>query len=203
MKTRQSDIKTEKNAIRSSIRRQLLTLSDSSKDAFSEKITKSFLTSEILHTLKSLFVYISEPSEVSTRHLIKLALESEIKVYAPKIMNNHMSAHRLVTTDDLRPGKWGIFEPPMAICSPIHIDLVITPGLAFTKEGTRLGRGAGIYDRWLANNSYGHAMGLAYDITLVNNLPLAQNDIQIDKIVTEKRFINCRAERAQISNLVV
>ncbi len=198
MKTRESDIKAEKNIIRNSIRRQLVALSDASKDAFSEKIIKSFLKSGILHTLKSLFVYISQPSEVSTRHLIKLALESEIKVYAPKIINNHMSAHRLVTADDLSLGKWGIFEPPTARCSPTHIDLVITPGLAFTKEGTRLGRGAGFYDRWLSNNSYGHAMALAYDITLVNNLPFSQNDIQIDKIVTEKRFIDCRAERSDL-----
>jgi 5-formyltetrahydrofolate cyclo-ligase len=198
MKNRDSDIKTQKNAIRSRIRRQLLTLSDTSKDAFSKKITKYFLTSEILHTLKSLFVYISQPSEVSTCHLIKLALESEIKVYAPKIINHHMSAQRLVAVDDLIPGKWGILEPPASLCRPTHIDLVITPGLAFTKEGTRLGRGAGFYDQWLANNSYGQTTALAYDITLLDYLPLSHNDIQIDSIVTETRFINCRAERSDI-----
>ena len=72
-----------------------------------------------------------------------MALESEIKVYAPKIIDQHMSAQRLVTVDDLIPGKWGILEPSATICSPTHIDLVITPGLAFTKQGTRLGRGGG------------------------------------------------------------
>ena len=198
MKTRDSDIKTSKNVIRSSIRRQLLTLSDASKDAFSKKITKYFLSSGILHTLKSLFVYISQPSEVSTCCLIKMALESDIKVYAPKIIDQHMSAQRLVTVDDLLPGKWGILEPPATISSPAHIDLVITPGLAFTKQGTRLGRGAGFYDQWLANNSYGRTMALAYDLTLLDNLPLSQNDIQIDSIVTETCFIDCRAERCDI-----
>ena len=198
MKTRDSDIKTEKNAIRSSIRRQLLTLSGASKGTFSKKITKYFLTSRILHTLKSLFIYISQPSEVNTCHLIKMALENEIKVYAPKIIDQHMSAQRLVTVDDLIPGKWGILEPPTTICSPAHIDLVITPGLAFTRQGTRLGRGAGFYDQWLANNSYGRTMALAYDITLLDNLPLSQDDVQIDSIVTETCFIDCRAERCDI-----
>lgn len=127
-----------------------------------------------------------------------MALESDIKVYAPKIIDQHMSAQRLVTVDDLIPGKWGILEPPVTISSPAHIDLVITPGLAFTKQGTRLGRGAGFYDQWLANNSYGRTMALAYDLTLLDNLPLSQNDIQIDSIVTETCFIDCRAERCDI-----
>ena len=127
-----------------------------------------------------------------------MALESDIKVYAPKIIDQHMSAQRLVTVDDLIPGKWGILEPPATISSPAHIDLVITPGLAFTKQGTRLGRGAGFYDQWLANNSYGRTMALAYDLTLLDNLPLSQNDIQIDSIVTETCFIDCRAERCDI-----
>ena len=198
MKTRDSDIKSEKTVLRSSIRRQLLTLSDASKDAFSKKITKYFLTSGILHTLKSLFVYISQPSEVNTCRLIKMALESGIKVYAPKIIDQHMSAHRLITAADLTPGKWGILEPPITISSPTHIDLVITPGLAFTRQGTRLGRGAGFYDQWLANNSYGRTMALAYDITLLDDLPLSHNDIQIDSIATETCFIDCRAERCDI-----
>ena len=127
-----------------------------------------------------------------------MALESEIKVYAPKIIDQRMSAQRLVTVDDLIPGKWGILEPSATICSPTHIDLVITPGLAFTKQGTRLGRGGGFYDQWLANNSYGRTMALAYDIMLLDNLPLSQNDIQIDSIVTETCFIDCREERLDI-----
>jgi 5-formyltetrahydrofolate cyclo-ligase len=198
MKTRESDIKNQKNAIRSNIRRRLLTLSDSSKETFSKKITEYFVALGILHTLKSLFIYISQPSEVSTHHLIKTALEAEVKVYAPKIINNHMIAQRLLAVNDLIPGKWGISEPPTTTYSPTHIDLVITPGLAFTKAGMRLGRGAGFYDQWLSNNSYGNAIALAYNMTILENLPVSTHDIQVDRIVTEICCINCHTHREDV-----
>ncbi len=198
MKTRESDIKITKNIIRNYIRQQLLSLSNSSKETFSNTITEYFLTTGRLHTLDSLFVYISRPSEVNTCQLIELALQTEVKVYVPKIVNNHMIAQRLLRVTDLVPGKWGLLEPVASSDSPTHVDLVITPGLAFTKKGARLGHGAGFYDKWLSNNSYTSTMALAFDITLLESLPLSPYDIKIDNIITEVRYIDCREERGDI-----
>jgi len=198
MKTEKSGVKFEKKAIRRHIRRQLSTLSDSSKEAYSQKITKYFLASGLLSTLESLFIYISQPSEVSTEHLIKLALEAGIKVYAPKIINNHMIAQRLLRLDDLILGSWGISEPVETTDSATYADLVVTPGLAFTEKGERLGYGGGFYDKWLSDNFCAGTMALAYDISILENLPVSNHDVQVDGIITETRYINCRKERGDI-----
>jgi 5-formyltetrahydrofolate cyclo-ligase len=62
-------------------------------------------------------------------------------------------------------------------------DLVITPGLAFTRSGARLGRGGGYYDRLLAG-AEAASLGVAFDIQLVDELPLEPHDRGVDLVAT-------------------
>jgi 5-formyltetrahydrofolate cyclo-ligase len=62
-------------------------------------------------------------------------------------------------------------------------DLVIAPGVAFTRAGARLGRGGGHYDQLLGASEVA-SIGIAFDIQLVDALPLEPHDRSVDVVVT-------------------
>jgi 5-formyltetrahydrofolate cyclo-ligase len=71
------------------------------------------------------------------------------------------------------------------------MDLLIVPGLAFDRNGYRLGYGKGYYDRFIANKkSLFFSMGLAFEFQLLDNdLPHCDFDQKIDAVTTEKRTL--------------
>lgn len=90
--------------------------------------------------------------------------------------------------------------PPSASFSqffpPETFDLILVPGLAFTPNLSRLGRGAGYYDRWLDTGSRGSQatvrpfrLGVCFDTQIAQFLPTEPHDVQMDAIATECRLI--------------
>lgn len=95
--------------------------------------------------------------------------------------------------DNLIPGAYGekIPDENAAIAAPA---IIVTPLLAFTREGGRLGYGGGYYDRTLAalrKSSDILAVGYAYGAQEVDALPLSPLDQPLDWIVTEREAIRC------------
>ena len=87
--------------------------------------------------------------------------------------------------DDLVEGPFG--PQPADDAARLTPDVVIVPLLAFTADGHRLGQGGGHYDRWLADNPV-PSIGLAWDMQLVDSLPLEPHDRHLDAIVTPTRL---------------
>ena len=75
------------------------------------------------------------------------------------------------------------------------IDLYIVPGVAFDKNGNRLGRGRGYYDRLLANVTV-PKIGLAFEIQMVAQVPTTSYDVPMTVVVTEKATFLCRPGRS-------
>ena len=87
---------------------------------------------------------------------------------------------------ELVPGERGFRVPP-ADRSPAGLrrgDLLIVPGVAFTNTGARLGRGGGHYDAVIAMNAGVITLGVAFDIQLVQGVPLEPHDRHVDLVVT-------------------
>ena len=67
------------------------------------------------------------------------------------------------------------------------IDLILTPGLAFTQCGSRLGRGKGYYDKFfeLYKSKFAppYLIGLALQPSMVNNIPVTENDVKLDEVL--------------------
>ena len=97
----------------------------------------------------------------------------------------------------LPPQKGGVKPKPQGAFDPAShqnlkpgpkIDIFLVPGLAFDREGHRLGRGGGFYDRFLAQ-SKALKIGLAHHFQISNSpLPLESHDISMDVVVTDKYF---------------
>ena len=103
-----------------------------------------------------------------------------------------VDVHRL---DDLAPSAWNsaVWEPafPAArVILPAEIDLILVPGLAFTRDGHRLGRGGGFYDRFLAQLPERTVkLGVCFDLQMVEALPAEAHDRRVDAVVTESGLI--------------
>lgn len=86
----------------------------------------------------------------------------------------------------LARGAFGILEPgPEArLCPPGEIDLLLIPGVAFTREGARCGRGRGYYDRYLSQPGFrGVKIGICYAHQVVDDLPLEAHDVRMDGLI--------------------
>ena len=140
----------------------------------------------------SILAYVSLPGEPETRGIIKKALRLKKAVYAPKVEGDSVCVCRLHGLEGLKPGRFGICEPPgEARCGVHEFGLVLVPGLAFDPRGRRLGRGGGFYDRLLSEAS-GEFAALAFDEQVVARVPTAPHDVRVDRIFTDKRVIECR-----------
>jgi 5-formyltetrahydrofolate cyclo-ligase len=72
----------------------------------------------------------------------------------------------------------------VAIFAPI--DLVLVPGIAFTRAGARIGRGAGFFDRFLAHRAArAIKIGIAFSFQIVESLPLERHDVRLDLVVSD------------------
>ncbi len=99
-------------------------------------------------------------------------------------------------SQDVARGHWGIREPKRD-CPvwPINeLDLVLVPGVVFSNDGRRLGRGKGYYDQWLATVS-GTTCGIAFDQQIQSPVPVEPHDIQLDCILTPTRWLIAGHER--------
>ncbi len=99
----------------------------------------------------------------------------------PKVSDNTLTFHAITALDELRPiSPYGLCEPA-ATAELVVPDLIIVPGVAFSKNGQRLGRGKGHYDRYLSANAT-FTISLAFSWQLFESIPTQAHDIKIDAV---------------------
>ena len=85
----------------------------------------------------------------------------------------------------LQRGAFGINEPQgEEPCTPSEIDVIIVPGVAFTKDGKRCGRGKGYYDKYLSREGFRAVkIGICYTEQLAECIPNEPHDITMDCVI--------------------
>jgi len=138
------------------------------------------------------FCFVGVDSEPDTLPLIRALLRTGRRVVVPRCKSGgRMDAVEITSENDLRPGKFGIPEPPAdaPVFDKAKIDAAVVPGVAFDIECGRLGRGGGYYDRWLADFG-GFKCGVCRDRLLAQQpLPRGEFDIRMDAVVTDRRIL--------------
>ena len=137
--------------------------------------------------------------EVETRGIALDALRSGRRVVCPRVPAGppRLEHREIRSLEDLVESARGLWEPDPARCpetDPAALDLILVPGLAFDREGHRLGFGAGHYDRFLST-LHAPKVALAFSLQLLPAVPHSARDIPVDWIVTESETIACRANR--------
>lgn len=133
--------------------------------------------------------YVSaKDNEVDTRAIIERLLAEGRIVACPQSLPDRVLAWRKIdSVDDLTGSRYGIPEPQPERCkvvAPSRADVVLVPGIAFTREGHRIGYGGGYFDRFL-HDFGGLSIGLAYEFQLVDAIPTGPHDMRLNLVVTE------------------
>lgn len=170
----------------------------SEKEIFekSRAISEKVLSLQEVKRAKTISCYINIGSEVKTRPLISklLGLGKIIVVPAVSEERKKMQMCRILSLNETE--KKNAFFEPSEECKRVFpskkIDLVLVPGTAFDPMGYRLGYGKGYYDKFLRTLAKQVPfIGLAFECQLVQAIPAEEHDVRLDKIVTEKRIIEC------------
>ncbi|MGM0576812.1 MAG: 5-formyltetrahydrofolate cyclo-ligase [Myxococcota bacterium] len=129
----------------------------------------------------------ADPSAFDRRWVAEGGVVAFPRVVGPGAMD----FRRVDDPDTLVAGYRGIREPPEdAPRVPWEdIDVLVVPGVAFDLQGHRLGQGGGFYDRMLATAPAPYAVGLAYELQVVDHVPRGEHDMQVDAVVTERRTL--------------
>ncbi len=151
-------------------------------------IFENLVSLEEYASARTVFAYLSEHPEPDTRKFIARAFADGKTVALPQTeASGEMRACVVSALDELVPGIWGIPEPPDGApeLAADGIDLILVPGLAFTREGVRLGRGAGYYDRFLKRTG-AYTVGVCREALIFPRIPEREHDVRVQCIVTEK-----------------
>lgn len=146
---------------------------------------------KVFREAREFLIYVaSKDNEVDTKPLIRRLLKNGRPVCVPIAEpGGRIAWSRLIDLDDLEPARFGILEPrPQCrrIVPPPPAALVIVPGVAFTRDGWRIGYGGGFFDRFLAGHD-GPSCALAYEMQLLDRLAPDPHDVPVDFVVTETR----------------
>ena len=183
-----------KQSLRKDMRARRAGIAAAERRAKDRRIIKNLRHVPVFKEAKSVFCYVSYLSEADTRPIIEDCIRQNRRLAVPRIMSgDRMIAVRLNDPAELRPDIMGIPAPLSSRAEAGPFDIVITPGLAFSPAGERLGHGRGYYDRWFAKHRINTRIALAYEIQLVDRLPTAATDRRVDMIVTEDRVISAPA----------
>ncbi len=146
---------------------------------------------EPLQNAGVVFLFVGNPPEPETFEWIEYLLNLGKIVAVPLCLEHgRMEARCITATTQLVPGKFGILEP-VTTCPMVEkekVDVTLVPAVCFGRDGSRLGRGGGYYDRWLQGYR-GVAIGVCRAQFLLERVPVEPHDETVDYIVTEDEVI--------------
>ena len=167
-------------------------LGDDARAQLSTVITDKLFALPGFGRSKTVSAYISFGSEFDTAAFIAEVLRSGKRLMLPRIDREQRLMHFHTVTDvqeSLLPGAWGIREPDPLRCPRADlddVDLMLVPGLAFTKRCARLGYGGGFYDAAIEKTRPGaKKVAAAFSVQIVDTLGVEPHDRRVDMVVTE------------------
>lgn len=181
-----------KPQVRDQMRARRAALGDAEHDAAARRLRDHVLAAPFMRGVTRVMCYCAHAGEIDTLPLIAALIAERRRVCVPLIVGRGvMHAHRITSTDELAPGRFGIPAPIRPDPVDAAPQVTLCPGLAFTPRGERVGSGAGYYDRFLAAHGGVVPVGLAYDFQIVGALPVDRFDRPMRYLVTDARVIDC------------
>ena len=182
----------DKITLRKALRQQRAQLTREQVTAASEAVARQILACDAFCKAKSVMGFLAFGKELSVDLVLEAALAQGKTVAVPHIVSDTgFVPVRLKHLQDFELDRYGIrsVRPPLEIIKPEAFDLVLVPGVAFGMDGSRMGMGAGYYDRFLPQANKAVVMGVAYDFLLQSSLPSDEHDVKMQCIVSESGII--------------
>ena len=151
----------------------------------SEQLTQQLLNHPRMAEAHTVMLYYALPDEVDTRQLINTLVRQGKTILLPAVVSDtEMVLRHYQSAVDLREGAYHIMEP----CGELYtayedIPLAIIPGMAFTRQGHRLGRGKGYYDRLLPKLKSAYTIRLCFPFQLLDHIPIGPYDQPVGEVI--------------------
>lgn len=174
----------DKKQLRTQIREQKRAMSEQQIQQASARLGELFAASQAYKNAKTIYGYLPYNQEVRTVPMLEQAIKDGKRVAVPKVYGEDMKFIYITDFSQVEKGYAGIPEP--VADEPVADDptaLVLMPGLAFDKEGHRIGYGGGFYDRFLAAEPNHPTLALCYDFQMLPQLETEEFDIPVDCVL--------------------
>src|SRR5262249_28977627 len=127
---------------------------------------------------------------VPTRDILTAAIaDGKVVCYPLSHVHGRILSFRTIRDEsELEPGRLGVREPSSSseLVPVERVELFVVPGLGFSRDGKRLGRGGGYYDATLrAAAEQSRRVGLAFSDQILDSLPMTPEDVLMDMVVSE------------------
>lgn len=171
------------------------------KEELSRAICEKFVALPEYRTAKTVMFYVDVRTEVRTRDYLATALTHGKKIVVPWCNDQgELELFHLRGMEDLAIGMYKILEPkaelrllPDRQVPVAELDLIMVPGVAFTRDGARMGHGKGYYDKLLEHARLDTPLvALAFECQLFPEIPVQEHDVFMDKLITETAVYNGR-----------
>lgn len=208
MSARGDSLKLEKKQIRQTILAAREQVTPDVRAELNAAITERLLQLPEYQQATTVLGYMNFGSEYAAELWVARALADGKRLFLPKV-NRHTNMLDLYRVDDpesqLAAGLWGIREPIVERCERLNdineVEFALLPGIAFSRNGARLGYGGGFYDKLLAKVHQRLSRPVlataAFGLQIVEQIPQEETDVGIDWILTEDETIDCNREVAQ------
>jgi len=188
----------DKKQIRSEIKSALAAMNPAGAAGASSAACGNLVAQREFSDARSVMIFLPMPGEIDARDIARAAWSQGKRVAVPKIRApGVMDAVEISSLDtDLSPGAFDILEPNSDKVIPAgELDLIVAPALAFDRQGNRLGRGGGYYDRFIARSEGSLICGLSFDCQLLDEVPAEPHDRPVNMVATDAEFLRFAARR--------
>ena len=173
-----------KSELRAMIRTRKRAMTNEMIDEKSRVLGALFADTDVYRNARSIYGYLPYNQEVRTVPMLEQAIRDGKRVAVPKVFGDEMKFLWLDDLTRVEKGYSGIPEP--IDDGPVADDpnaLVLMPGLAFDREGHRIGYGGGFYDKFLAAEPGHPTVALCYDFQVLEHLETEEFDIPVDLVL--------------------
>lgn len=172
-----------KSKLRKQVLQEMKAVPQKQKIAMDRALTERFLQHPFYQEAKVVATYLSFPHEFQTQGLIDQVLKDGKKVLIPKTYPKGRMEFVVYDPQQLKKTSFGLLEPQgdLEVVDASQIDLIHVPGLAFTREGYRIGYGGGYYDRYLEHFA-GQTMSTIYPCQIQTFNP-DSHDIPVQEVL--------------------
>ncbi len=183
-----------KKELRTKLRKKRNSLERDRVQELSQPIRERLL--HLSHNFHRIMLFYPTDGEPDVRPLFDELISSGKELFLPKVVGERIQACRVENPSWLSGGRFGIPEPePCVPSQPKDIDMVAVPGVAFDREGYRLGFGKGYYDRFLSQTE-ALKVGVLYSFQLVDFVPREPWDVPMDILITERETIHTQGGKS-------
>jgi 5-formyltetrahydrofolate cyclo-ligase len=143
---------------------------------------------------RTVMAFSSFGSELSMDPLLDGLTDAGITVGLPKIVDGELEVRAFRPGDPTTTTSFGAREPADgASIDPLELDVVVTPAVAFDRQGRRIGYGGGFYDRFFRRTRPDAVrLGVATPLQVLDEeLPAGGFDLRVHVIVTPDETIRC------------